>query len=103
MGRPSKKTLFLKELLKDIETEPTWEEYKLALYKEYILHLTTGEPRWIYDTIIKEASSYWDYMLSKDPTYTKEELLTDMGDVVDTPLVLKSMESIKDTLLLKLK
>lgn len=97
MGRPSRKTLFIRALLKEIETQPEWETYKVALYKEYILHLTTNEPRWMYDTIIDDAASYWDYMTKEvDPTLTPEELITDMGDYLDSPIIVKTIESLKD-------
>ncbi len=102
MGRPSKKTLFKRALLNSIETDDTWIDFRLALYKEYILHLTTGEPRWMYDSLLAQADSYWDYMTTNvDPTLTPEELITDMGEYYDTPIIQKTMESIKNTTVLK--
>ena len=96
MGRPSKKTLYIRALLKEIETDPSWREFREALYKEYILSLTTGEPRWIYTTLINEATSYFDYMTTEvDPTLTPEELITDEL-YLDTPIIVKTMESLKD-------
>lgn len=103
MGRPTKKTQFKKALLKAIETEPTWEDFKTALYKEYILHLTTGEPRWMFDSLLAQADSYYDYMISNvDSTLTPEELITDMGEYYDTPIITKTMEAIKDTTVMSL-
>lgn len=93
MGRPTKRTQFIKALFKDIETEPTWQTYKDALYKEYILHLTTGSPRWLYDHLKYTAESYWDYM-NQSISYDIEELITDMGDVLDTPITRKLIEGL---------
>ncbi len=93
MGRPTKRTQFVKRLFNDIETEPTWETYKDALYKEYILHLTTGSPRWLYDHLKYTAESYWDYM-NQSISYDIEELITDMGDVLDTPITRKLIEGL---------
>lgn len=101
MGRPTKKTQFKKALLKAIETEPTWDDFKTALYKEYITHLTTGEPRWMFDSLLAQADSYYDYMTTRvDPSLTPQELITDMGEYVDTPIITKTMESIKDSTVL---
>lgn len=93
MGRPTKRTQFIKRLFKDIETDPWWQTYKDALYKEYILHLTTGSPRWLYDHIKHTAESYWDYM-NQSINYDIEELITDMGDVLDTPITRKLIEGL---------
>lgn len=96
MGRPSKKTLYIRALLKEIETDPSWREFREALYKEYILNLTTGEPRWIYSTLLQQATTYFDYMTQEvDPTLTVEELITDEL-ALDTPVITKTMESLKD-------
>lgn len=101
MGRPTRKTVFVRRLLEEIETEAAWEEYRTAIYKEYILHLTTGEPRWLYDAIVREAEHYWDYMTTNvDRTLTPEELVTDMGEVIDGPLVKKTLETLNKTRLL---
>lgn len=103
MARPTKKTQFKKLLLHTIETDPTWEPFRMALYKEYIIHLTTGEPRWMYDSLLQQADSYWDYMIHNvDSSLTPEELITDMGEYYDTPIIQKTMECIKDTTLFKL-
>lgn len=103
MGRPSKRTIFKKMLLNEIETDPTWESFRTALYKEYILHLTTGEPRWMYDSLLAQADAYWIYMTTQvDPNLTPEELITDMGDYYDTPIITKTMESLKNTTVFKL-
>ena len=103
MGRPSKKTLFKRLLLKEIETDTTWEPFRTALDKEYIIHLTTGEPRWMYDSLLAQADSYWDYMTTKvDSTLTPEELVTDMGEYYDTPIITKTMEAVKDTTVFKI-
>lgn len=96
MGRPSKKTLYIRALLKEIETDPSWREIREALYKEYILNLLNGEPRWIYSTLIQQATSYFDYMTTEvDPTLTVEELITDEL-FLDTPVITKTMEALKD-------
>ena len=97
MGRPSKKTLFKRALLNSIETDSCWEDFRNALYKEYVIHLTKGEPRWMYNEIIAQADSYWDYMTKEvSPDLTPEELITDMGEYLDTPIIVKTMESIKN-------
>lgn len=95
MGRPTKKQVFIKTLIKEIESEPAWEDYKDALYKEYIIYLTTNSPRWLYDHLLHTAESYWDYMTTQvDPHLQPEELITDMGDVLDTPITRKLIEGL---------
>ena len=94
MGRPTKRTQFVKRLLKEIE-DGEYPEIRTALYKEYILHLTTNSPRWLYDTIVSTATQYWDYMNSREPKNDIEELITDMGFVLDDiPLIDKLIEGL---------
>ena len=98
MGRKSKKQLFVEYVFKDIENDPYWKDIKAALYAERILHLTKNEPLLLYETIKYETESYWDYQLNfVDPQLTKEELITDMGDVLDTPLINKLKDSLNST------
>lgn len=95
MGRPTKKSQFLKMLFQDIEQEPTWELYRIPLYKEYIQHINQGTPRWLYDHLYHLAEEYWDYMTTEvDPHLQPEELVTDMGDVLDTPITRKLIEGL---------
>ena len=75
--------------MKDIETEPGWVDYREALYKEYILHMKNGTPRWLYEHIQEIAAMYWDYETGKCPELTKEELLCDMKEVLDDELTRK--------------
>lgn len=90
MGRPTKRQVFVRALIKDIETEPGWVDYREAIYKEYILHLKNGTPRWLYEHIKEEAGMYWDYQINEvDPTLTKEELLCDMKEILDDELTRK--------------
>ena len=89
-------------LLKEIETDPGYTEFKDALYKEYILHLTTGTPTWMLDSILAQCDFYYDFMMTRDPNLTPEELITDMGDYLDTPVILKTMEQLNNTTVIKL-
>lgn len=95
MGRKSKKQLFVEYVFKDIENEPHWEDLKSALYVERILNYTRNEPLLLHNTIKYEAETYWDYQTTcVSPTLTKEELITDMGDVLNTELINKLKTSL---------
>lgn len=97
MGRPTKKQVFIRTLLHEMETDSAWSDFRTALYKEYILHINEGTPRWLYDTIIEHASSYWDYMINNvDKNLSPEELITDMGDILENPVTDKMIQSLKD-------
>lgn len=88
MGRPTKKQTFLRMLFDDIEEEG-WEEYQIALYKEEIIDLKTHKGRPFYDYLMSQASSWWDIQVEIDPKVQPEEILTEMGDVLDTPVTRK--------------
>lgn len=95
MGRKSKKQQFVEYLFRDIENDPYWEDLKSALYVEKILNFTRNEPLLLHNTIKYEAETYWDYQTTcVSPELTKEELITDMGDVLDTELINKLKTSL---------
>lgn len=95
MGRYTKKQKFIHLLKSELENTDSYSPLKVSLYKEYIQHLTTNQPRWLYDTVITAAESYWDYMITNvDRTLTPEELITDMGEVLDTPVIRKMIDSL---------
>ena len=90
MGRPTKKQQFINYLFKEIETEDGWLTYSVALYKEALLNHKIGWPRLLYRHIAEVAGCYWDYQINEvDSDLTKEELVTDMGDVLDDKLTRK--------------
>ena len=97
MARPTKRQQFRKVFLEDLETNPSYTEMRDAIYKEYILHLTTGEPRWLYDTVLSSALSYYDYITKVDKTLTPEEIITDLGDYVENELTKKMIEGLNNT------
>lgn len=94
MARKSNKQKFVEYLFNEIETDELyWKEIKSALYVEKILHIQNNTPTQLYDTIKYMAETYWDYQINNvSPELTKEELITDMGEVLDTPLI-KSLTS----------
>ena len=100
MARPTKRQQFKKVFLEDIETNPAYDTMRNAIYKELILHLTTGEPRWLYDSVLSSALSYYDYIITVDKTLTPEEIITDLGDYVENELTKKMIEGYEHTTLL---
>lgn len=96
MPRPTKREQFRRTFLNDIETNPTYDTMREAIYKELILHNKTGEPRWLYDTVLSSALSYYDYIIQQDRTLTPEEIITDLGDYVETDLTKKMIEGLSN-------
>jgi len=88
MGRKSKKQQFVEYVFRDIENEPYWEDLKSALYVERILNFTRNEPLLLHNTIRYETETFYEYQTTcVSPDLTKEELITCMGDVLDTELI----------------
>ena len=95
MGRKSKKQLFVEYVFKDIENDPSWEDLKSALYVERIINFTRNEPLLLHNTIKYEAETFWEYQTTfVSPDITKEELITCIGDVLDTELINKLKTSL---------
>ena len=92
MGRPTKRQQFVTYLFKEIETEEGWRDYRDAIYKELLINQKCGWPRLLYNHLINLAELYWDCMTSECPDLTKEELIADMGDVLDDKLTRKLIE-----------
>ena len=101
MSRPTKRQQFRKEFLTEIETNPQYQQMREAIYKELLLHHSTGEPRWLFDNIMGSALAYYDYIIQQDRTLTPEEIVTDLGDYIENEFTLKIMESLKNTTVLK--
>lgn len=98
MARKSNKQKFVEYLFNDIETDEYWKEIKSALYVEKILHMENNTTTQLYDTIKYMAETYWTYQINNvSAELTKEELITDMGEVLDTPLI-KSLTSYLNTI-----
>lgn len=98
MARKSNRQKFVEYLFNDIETDDYWKELKSALYVEKILHIENNQQTHLYDTIKYMAETYWDYQINNvSSELTKEELITDMGEVLDTPLI-KSLTSYLNTI-----
>lgn len=88
MGRKSKKQQFVEYVFRDIENDPYWEDLKSALYVERILNFTRNEPLLLHNTIRYETETFYEYQTTcVSPDLTKEELITCMGDVLDTELI----------------
>ena len=88
MGRKSKKQQFVEYVFRDIENDPYWEDLKSALYVERILNVTRNEPLLLHNTIRYETETFYEYQTTcVSPDLTKEELITCMGDVLDTELI----------------
>ena len=101
MSRPTKRQQFRKELLTEIETNPQYQQMKEALYKELLLHHSTGEPRWLFDNIMSSALSYYDYIIQQDRTLTPEEIVTDLGDYIENEFTKKMIEDLNKITVLK--
>ena len=93
MGRKTNRQRFIEYVLNDIENDNYWAKLKTALYKETILHYKNNSPRWLYDTITNYTGDYWDYM-NQNVKHTKEELITDMGNVLEGPIIDKILEGL---------
>lgn len=93
MARKSNKQKYLEELLHQIETNPNYIDLRSALYKEYILHLTEGKPRILYDHYIDQALFLYNYYkdVLKDPD-PQSSITSDMNILVSDVLqdVIKS-------------
>lgn len=92
-GRKSNRQKFIEYVFNDIETNSTWDKLKIALYKESILHYKTNSPKWLYDTITNYSGTYWDFM-NQNIKHTKEELITDMGYVLEGPVIDKILDGL---------
>lgn len=96
MARPTKRQKFIKLFTQELESN-SYEPMRLAIYKELILHYKTGEPRWLYDTVMSSALSYYDYSIQQDKTLDPEEIITDLGDYVENELTEKMIQGLNNT------
>lgn len=102
MARKSNKQKYLEELLLQIETNPNYIDLRSALYKEYILHLTQGKPRTIYNHYVDDAifcyNYYKDVMKDPDPRTT---IINDLNIIV-SDLMKDAIKSTNDLNVLQL-
>ena len=100
MGRPTKKQQFINYAFKSIETEDRWIEYRDAIYKEALINQKTEFPRTLYNHIIWLLGTHWDWMQEIDPHHTKEEVITDIAEVLDDTLAKRMIERYKQATVL---
>lgn len=96
MGRPTKRQQFLDYAIHYLETEDRWIEFRDAMYKEALISQKTGFPRTLYNHIIWILGVHWDWMQEIDPHHTKEEVITDIAEVLDDTLARRMVERYKD-------
>lgn len=95
MARPTKRQQFIKLFNHVLEQEDWFTEFREQIYKEYILHLTTGQPRFLYENILSSALCYYDYEIQRDRTLDPDEIITGIGDYVENDLAKKMTQELK--------